>query len=65
MRTKLRVLALLGILLLFLPIIYIPATFWRVVIGISGLVILWLTWRIALQYRRTLNLIHDHSEPRV
>lgn len=62
MRTKLRVLALLGILLLFLPIIYIPATFWRVVIGISGLVILWLTWRIALQYRRTLNLIHKDSQ---
>lgn len=52
MRTKLRVLALLGIILVFLPIMYIPTTFWRMAVAVIGLVLLWLTWRITLQYRR-------------
>jgi hypothetical protein len=54
MKTKLLVLVCIGFLLLLTPIIYIPTVAMKIVIAASGIVVMYLTWRIAIAYRRAL-----------
>jgi hypothetical protein len=62
MKTKLRLLAFLGLLLLLLPIVYIPTGAVKALLVIIGAAVIYVAWRIAISYRRVLAATRHTTE---
>lgn len=62
MKTKLRALFCVGIVVLLAPLLYVPTTLKIVGSIVIGLFIMYLTWRIRTHYKLTLLKLRRYEE---